>query len=157
LTARFRRAVAGDAALIHQLLGDMAAEDGGHILGSVESLLHNGFGPQPRFHVVLAMDAADAALGLAIYFAEYSTWRGTLGLYVQDIYLAPTARGRGLGRAILAAALRDADWPVGFVTLMVSRKNAAARAFYDRLGFTQRDITDPLILTGAGLAALCAP
>lgn len=157
MTARFRRAVAADAPLIHRLLGDMAAEDGGQIKGSVETLLHHGFGAQPRFHAVLAMDAGDTALGLLIYFPEYSTWRGALGLYVQDVYMRPDARARGIGRAILAAAVRDADWPVGFVTLMVSRKNTAARAFYTRLGFTQRDITDPLILSEAGLAALIAP
>lgn len=157
MTAVFRRAKAADAPLIHQLLGEMAAEDGGQILGTVETLLRHGFGDQPRFHAVLALETSGAALGLLIYFAEYSTWRGALGLYVQDVYLRPAARQKGLGRAILAAALRDADWSPGFVTLMVSHKNTAARAFYTRLGFTQRDTTDPLILAGEGLAALTKP
>lgn len=152
MTPRFRRALPADAPLIHQLLCEMAAEDGGQIKGTPDTLLDQGFGPNPRFHAVLA--EAEAPLGVLIYFPEYSTWRGELGLYVQDVYLRPSARGRGLGRAILAAALRDADWKVGFVTLMVSRKNFAARSFYEAIGFAQRDTTDPMILAGEGLCAL---
>ena len=155
MTATFRRATAADAPLIHQLLCEMAAEEAMQIQGSAALLRQHGFGPSPRFTVVLAEDPDP--LGLLIYFPEYSTWRGSLGLYVQDLFLRPPARGRGLGRAILAAAVKDADWTPAFVTLMVSRKNANGRAFYDALGFAQRDSTDPLILTGEGLAALMTP
>lgn len=152
MTAVLARALAHDVDLIHQLLQEMARAENGAIKGSAQTLLQHGFGPNPRFRVVLALDAEP--LGLVLYFPEYSSWRGEMGVYVQDLYLRPAARGLGLGRALLAAALRDADWNPAFVTLMVAQKNHAARAFYNRLGFVQRDSADPLILSDQGLMAL---
>ncbi len=154
MTPVLRRAVAGDAGLIHQLLSEMAAGEGGQIKGSPETILRHGFGPQPRFAVILA--EAETPLGLILTFPEYSSWRGQMGVYVQDLYLRPAARGMGLGRALLAAAVRDGDWGAEFLTLMVAQGNPDARAFYRSLGFAPRDAADPLILAGEGLAALIA-
>ena len=134
----------------------MAQAEGGQIKGSLQSLLAHGFGPSPRFRVVLAEDAAP--LGLVLFFPEYSTWRGEMGIFVQDLYLAPAARGRGLGRALLAAAWAEAqDWQPAFMTLMVAHKNHNARAFYAALGFEMRDASDQFILAGEGLGALTTP
>lgn len=158
MTTTFRRALAADAHLIHQLLGEMAAAEGGEIKGSPGTILRHGFGPQPKFRAILAFD--DDPIGLILYFPEYSTWRGQMGVYVQDVYLRAAARGLGIGRALLAEAYRDAasdaDWNPQFVTLMVAHKNTKARGFYGSLGFAQRDRSDPLILAGEGLAALIA-
>lgn len=158
MTATLRRAQADDAALIDQLLVEMAAAEGGQIKGSAQTILRHGFGPSPRFRVVLAL--SDMPLGLILYFPEYSSWRGQMGVYVQDLYLRPAARGLGLGRALLAAAFRDAaadaDWAPEFITLMVAHKNIPAHGFYNALGFAPRDAADPFILAGEGLAALIA-
>ncbi len=158
MTPHLRRAGADDAALIHHLLNEMAAAEGGRIKGTPELIARHGFGPNPRFRVVLAL--AEAPLGLVLYFPEYSSWRGQMGVFVQDLYLGPAARGLGLGRALLAAAFRDAasdaDWVPEFLTLMVAHKNTAALGFYGALGFAPRDNADPLILAGEGLAALIA-
>lgn len=151
----YRRAEAADAALLHSLLQDMAAGEGGETLGTPESLLRYGFGPEPRFRAILAHEGQ--ALGMAIFFPEYSSWRGEMGLYIQDLYLRPAARGKGLGRGLLAAAwAAAADWEPRFMTLMVQHKNAGAKGFYANLGFTLRDRSDQLILAGEGLAALNA-
>ncbi len=155
MNAHIRRAVAGDAALIHQLLAEMAAAEGGEIKGTAQTIAQHGFGPKPRFRVLLA--ESSFPLGLILYFPEYSSWRGQMGVYVQDIFVRPAARGLGLGRILLAKACQDADWNPQFLTLMVGRKNASARAFYGALGFGARGKSDPLILDGTGLAALIAP
>jgi GNAT superfamily N-acetyltransferase len=150
----FRRAVAADVPLIHQLLCENAENDGGHIAGGEASLRRHGFGPSPRFRVLLAF-AGEVAQGLTLYLPEYSSWRGELGLYLQDIYLRPAARGQGGGRALLAATLRDAaDWEVGFVTLIAHRANEGAQGFYARLGFTLRAKADLLICEGGALRRL---
>lgn len=154
MTPVLRRATAQDADLIHQLLQEMATAEGGQIKGSPQTITLHGFGPTPRFRVLLA-EGADP-LGLILFFPEYSSWRGQMGVYVQDLYLRPAARGQGLGRALLGAALRDADWNPAFVTLMVAHTNHAARAFYAALGFVQRDPADPFILAEGSLAALNA-
>lgn len=81
-----------------------------------------------------------------------------MGLFVQDIFLRPAARGKGAGRGLLAAAWHEAaDWQPDFIALMVKRSNTNAIGFYDSLGFIARDKADPLILTGEGLTALTTP
>lgn len=151
-----RKTSAADVPAILRLLQAMAAEAGEGVGSTRASLLEHGFGATPRFRALLA-EADASPVGLCLYFAEYSTWRGQMGLYVQDIYVSPGARSLGLGRALLAAALRDADWAPAFLTLMVARRNAPARAFYAGLGMGLRDDADQLVLDGQGLAALMRP
>lgn len=148
-----RKATSRDVPVMLHLLAAMAGEAGEQVGSTEASLLAHGFGPVPRFHALLA-EGADGPVGLILYFAEYSTWRGEMGLFVQDIYVAPEGRGQRLGRRLMAAALAAADWQPQFLTLMVARQNETARAFYAALGLTVRDRADQLILEGAGLAAL---
>lgn len=152
----YRRAEAADAALLHTLLTEMAEGEGGQTHGTQESLLRHGFGPEPRFRAILAFD--NQPLGMTMFFPEYSSWRGQMGLFIQDLFLRPEARGKGLGRGLLAAALAEAaDWEPQFVSLMVQHKNTGAQGFYANLGFTLRDRSDQLILSGEGLGALTRP
>lgn len=153
----YRQAVAADVGLIHTMLSDMAEAEGGVIGGGVDGLLQHGFGATPRFRVVLAEEHG-VALGFCLFLPEYSSWRGAMGLFVQDIYLRHAARGKGLGRGLLAAALAHAqDWQPRFMALMVKRSNLPAIGFYETLGFALRDTTDPYILEGEGLRALMQP
>ena len=154
--SRFRKATAADVPVLLGFLGQMAAEAGEETGSTEASLLTHGFGPNPRFHGVLAEEGSEP-LGMILYFPEYSTWRGEMGLFVQDVYVAPMGRGRGLGRKLLAAALAEADWQPRFLTLMVAHQNQNARDFYAALGLTLRDEADQMILEGAGLKALMSP
>jgi ribosomal protein S18 acetylase RimI-like enzyme len=154
LTAAFRVAAAGDAPAIHAMLGEMAAEAGRAVIGTEAALRTHGFGPEPRFRAVLA-EAEAQALGFVLVFPEYSSWRGQVGLYVQDLYVRPAARGRGIARDLLAAALKAAaDWAPAYLTLMVDHRNDAAQAWYARQGFALRERGDLLILEGPALARL---
>lgn len=151
----YRLATATDVGLIHQLLCQMAGAEGERLSSTPERLLQHGFGATPRFRAVLA--EAELPLGLCVFIPEYSTWRGALGVFVQDLYLCPEARGKGAGRGLLAAAWQAAqDWQPEFIALMVKRSNHKAIRFYQSLGFDLRDSSDPMILTGAALAALNA-
>lgn len=153
---QMRKATAADVPVILRFLAAMAAEAGEEIGSTEASLLAHGFGPVPRFHGLLA-EQAGAVVGMILYFPEYSTWRGEIGLFVQDVYVSPAGRGLGLGRALLAAAMRHAEWQPQFMTLMVAHLNRNARDFYTALGLTLRDEADQLILEGEGLAALLRP
>lgn len=144
-----RRAVAADIPQILRFLTAMAAEAGAEIGSTEASLAAHGFGPTPRFHGLIADDA-----GMILFFPEYSTWRGEMGLFVQDVYVAPARRGHGLAQELMAAAMTQADWQPRFLTLMVAHQNTKARKFYERMGLTPRDAADQLILEGQGLAAL---
>jgi ribosomal protein S18 acetylase RimI-like enzyme len=147
-----RRAEAADVPALRRLLQALADHDHGPQVASEVALLEHGFGPRPLFHAALA-EQDGAALGMVIYYPDYSTHRGEPGLYVQDIYVAPAARGTGLGTRLLAAAMRLQDWGARYLTLGVDPGNADARAFYAARGFRPRGY-DFLILDGTALEAL---
>jgi hypothetical protein len=139
--------------LILRFLAAMSTK-AGESAGSTEAgLMTHGFGPTPRFHGLIA--EADNPLGMILYFPEYSTWRGEMGLFVQDIDIAPA--GRGQGRSLLAGAMARADRAPQFPTLMVAHGNTAERGFCGSLGLTLRDKADWLILEEKGLRALMQP
>jgi GNAT superfamily N-acetyltransferase len=153
----YRLAAAADVKLIHALLSEMAQAEGGYIGGGTESLSQHGFGAEPRFRVVLA-EQRGVALGLCLFLPEYSSRRGAMGVFVQDLYLRQSARGKGLGRGLLAAALMAGqDWQPKFMALMVKRSNLSAVGFYQSLGFDFRDTSDAYILEGDAYSVLIQP
>ena len=63
-------------------------------------LLRDGFGPTKRFDCIIAeIDTTPA--GFALYFYNYSTWRGHAGIYLEDLYVSPEHRGKVIGKALL--------------------------------------------------------
>ncbi|HUX43635.1 MAG TPA: GNAT family N-acetyltransferase [Terracidiphilus sp.] len=63
-------------------------------------LLRDGFGPTP-FYSCLIAETDGLPAGFALYFFNYSTWLGRPGLYLEDIFVLPEFRGRGIGKALL--------------------------------------------------------
>jgi GNAT superfamily N-acetyltransferase len=69
-------------------------------------LLRDGFGPTPRFQCLIAEIGAPTDIrpvGFALYFYNYSTWRGHAGIYLEDLFVRPEFRGQGVGKSLLAA------------------------------------------------------
>ncbi len=93
--------------------------------------------------------------GFALYFHNFSTWRGAPGLYLEDLFVRPAARGLGLGRRLLAELARVAvargcqrfEWSV-------LDWNTPAIGFYRALGATSQDEWTTYRLTGDALRAL---
>ena len=147
-TFKIRSARREDAVVIPRLLLALAAARGKPegIRSHVADIERFGFGERPRFDAVLAFDGAEA-VGLAVYFYEFSTWRGQPGVYVQDLYVAPNARGRGLGRDLIQAVRqRAAEQGAHYVKLTVYDRNPAALAFYHGIGFESCEDELPLVL-----------
>ena len=143
-----RLAKSEDVSHIHRLLCALADDLGkaSEIQGTEENLRTYGFSGQSRFQAILAFDGSDA-VGLAVFFSEYSTWRGIPGVYVQDLYVAPVARAQGLGRQLLAAVGEHArSWDGQYMKLTVYDRNEEALAFYQRLGFQACEDELPLVL-----------
>jgi GNAT superfamily N-acetyltransferase len=63
-------------------------------------LLRDGFGPNPFYQCLMA-ELDGRAAGFALYFFNYSTWMGRPGIYLEDIFVEPELRGRGIGKALL--------------------------------------------------------
>jgi ribosomal protein S18 acetylase RimI-like enzyme len=132
-----RRAERKDAAAIHALLRALArARDVvDKVRSSVADSERDGFGEQPAFEALIA-EVSGAAVGHCLYFGSYSTWRGTPGIYVQDLVVAETARGLGVGRRLLAEIAAVARARGGsYLRLSVDDDNPRAQAFYRRSGF----------------------
>lgn len=91
--------------------------------------------------------------GMVIYYADFSTHRGEPGLYIQDLYVTPDARGSGLARDLVAETMRHQTWGAQYITLGVSPDNAAALRFYGKTGFTRHGY-EMMILDGQALRDL---
>ena len=75
------------------------------VLATEEQLRESLFGPRPAAETVLAwLDRR--AIGLAVFFSNYSTFRGRAGLYLEDLFVEPAQRGRGYGKALLRHVAR---------------------------------------------------
>jgi GNAT superfamily N-acetyltransferase len=97
------------------------------------------FGPRPFAEVLLA-EEADAVAGFALFFHSFSTFRGQPGLYLEDLFVRPEFRGRGHGKALLAALARLAvERGCGRVEWAVLDWNEPAMRFYRALGAVPMD------------------
>jgi ribosomal protein S18 acetylase RimI-like enzyme len=84
--------------------------------------------------------AGDPPEGIAVLRFRPALWSFALECYLAELYVVPARRGQGLGRGLLEAALRLArDEGADHIDLGTSEDDTAARALYERLGFTNRD------------------
>jgi GNAT superfamily N-acetyltransferase len=70
------------------------------VTATEEGLLRDGFGPNPIYYCLIA-DHDGRPAGFALYFFNYSTWKGCPGIYLEDIFVHPEFRGQGIGKALL--------------------------------------------------------
>jgi GNAT superfamily N-acetyltransferase len=94
-------------------------------------------------------------IGYAVYFFNYSTWLGRNGLYLEDLYVTPEARGTGAGKALLKHLARLAlAHDCGRFEWSVLDWNEPAIQFYESLGARPQEEWTTYRLTGAALLAL---
>ena len=113
ITIRF--ATADDAGLLLQFVRELAAYERAPdaVVATEDDLRRYGFGPQRCFDALLAF-VADEPAGFALFYPDFSTWRGQPGLYLEDLYVRDWARRRGVGRRLmarLAAIALERGWP----------------------------------------------
>jgi GNAT superfamily N-acetyltransferase len=123
-------------------------------------LLRDGFGTDKRFDCLIAElseNGTATAVGFALYFHNYSTWRGHAGIHVEDLYVRPKHRGSGIGKALLTrvAAIAVAE---GCSRLQwdVLAWNAPAIGFYEQMGAQMLTEWRTMRVTGDSLPALAA-
>jgi GNAT superfamily N-acetyltransferase len=114
------------------------------------------FGARPYAEVVLA-EHAGTPVGFALFFHTFSTFLGQPGIYLEDLFVLPEARGRGVGRALLAHLARLAvERRCGRVEWAVLDWNEPAIRFYRSVGAAPNDEWTVYRLSGAPLSALAA-
>ncbi len=120
---------------------------------ATEPLLHTAlFGPEgPVAHAVIA-ELGGEPVGFAVYFFNFSTWLGKPGLYLEDLYVRPSARGSGVGKALLVHLAKIAlARGCGRMEWSVLDWNARAIAFYESLGARPQDECTVYRLEGEAL------
>ncbi|MDF1562314.1 MAG: GNAT family N-acetyltransferase [Deltaproteobacteria bacterium] len=137
-TIEIRPARAGDAGSLLQLIQALAEyERLAHEVSATEADLRATlFGERPGAEVLLAFDAQGAPIGYALFFPTYSTFLARPGLWLEDLFVLPEQRGRGVGRALLSrvAARAVALHPEGRLEWSVLDWNEPALRFYAALG-----------------------
>lgn len=152
---QIRPATVQDAALLRTLIRELAEFERELDLVTIreEDLARDGFGDNPRFRALIAEWEGQAA-GYAIIFGYYSTWAGP-GLFLEDLFVREAFRGRGIGKALLAAVARIAvDEKCYGIHWEVLDWNKSAIEFYKTLGAKFRDQWRPVLLTGEPLHQL---
>lgn len=134
-TVAVRFATAADCPLLLRLIRELAAFERAPeaVVATADDLRRHGFGPDPKFEAVLAF-IDDEPAGVALFHSRFSTWLGRPCLYLEDLYVCEPARGRGVGRRLLArlaAIAVERGW--GRIDFQVLEWNPA-RQFYEKLG-----------------------
>lgn len=143
-----RQAKLEDVAVIHKLLAELETVLGAtaKVSRSPGDLQRYGFSEAPCFEALIAWRGTEA-VGLILFFREFSSWKGAPGVYVQDLYVSGDMRGTGLGSMLMNAMYEHTrSWDVRYCKLTVHDGNEAAIAFYEHLGFQMIENEHVLIL-----------
>lgn len=153
---QIKPASAADVPLISQLIRELAEYERApnDAIATEPQLREVLFGSKPAAEVLLAFQG-DEAVGFAVYFFNFSTWLGQPGLYLEDLFVRPTARGRGYGRKLLERLAEIAQARgCGRMEWAVLDWNEPAIQFYRKLGAKPMDEWTVFRLTSDGIADL---
>jgi GNAT superfamily N-acetyltransferase len=151
-----RAAVESDAALIFAFVRELADYEklSGEVDATPESIAAALFAREPRLYCDIAEWKGEPA-GFAVWFLNFSTFRGRHGIYLEDIFVRPAFRKRGLGKALLARLARrcvDEGWTR--FEWAVLDWNLSSIAFYKSIGAQIMDEWKICRLSGQGLQGL---
>jgi GNAT superfamily N-acetyltransferase len=158
MSVSVRVASPADAPLILRFIRELAEYE--RLLHEVEAteedVRRDLFGENPRAFCEIA-EADGEPVGFALWFYNYSTFRGRAGIYLEDLFVEPAARGLGAGKALLRRlAQRCVEADLGRLEWAVLDWNAPSIEFYDSLGAAAKDDWTVRRLDGEALARLAA-
>jgi len=136
-----RAATEGDVPLILQFIRDLAEYErlSDKVIATEERLRASLFG-SPRFAEVIIAEEDAAPVGFALFFHNYSTFLAQPGIYLEDLFVKPEARGRGYGKALLMRLAQLArERGCGRVEWAVLNWNQPSIDFYKALGAVPMD------------------
>ncbi|MDP2885893.1 MAG: GNAT family N-acetyltransferase [Ignavibacteria bacterium] len=151
-------ATRNDLSLILELIKELAEYErlAHEVIATEEVLSETLFGERPYAEVVLAY-YDDEPVGYALYFHSFSTFLGRPGLDLEDLFVRPAARGKGIGKALLAFVANVAsERTCGRLEWSVLNWNEPAIGFYKSLGAKPMDAWTVYRMTGEPLARLAS-
>jgi GNAT superfamily N-acetyltransferase len=148
-----RAATIQDAPILNTLVHELAEYDrvSHEAVVTEEDLIRDGFGPRPKFRAVIAEWGGEVA-GYVLFFEFYSTFQGRAGLFLDDIFVRPAFRKKGIGRALLDHVAAIA-WNEKYFCLRweVLDWNTPAIEFYRSIGAVFLDEWKSVCLIGDAL------
>ncbi len=152
-----RTARPGDVPAIYRLIRELARYEKSlaEVSGTEEDLRRSLFGASPAVFAHVAEGGDGAVVGFALWFLNYSTWTGTHGIHLEDLFVEPSVRGDGHGKALLAELARICV-ERGYERLewAVLDWNMPSIAFYRSIGARAMNEWEIYRLSGPALAAL---
>jgi GNAT superfamily N-acetyltransferase len=151
---KIRPALRADAALLLELVRELAEYERLPATATERDFLRDGFGQNPKFRAFIAEWDGKPA-GYAVIFENYSTFEGRVWMYLEDLFVRPAFRGRGIGKALLAqlAALAQAE-NCSAMKWQVLDWNTPSIEFYRRLGGDMLEELKTVLLSGKALQKL---
>lgn len=136
-----RYAVENDTPEILKLIKELAEyEELSHIVSADEQILKETLFGKDKFVEILLAEMDGKIVGQAIFFKNFSTFLGKSGIYLEDLFVQPQMRGRGVGKALLERIIAIAkERQYGRVEWSVLDWNKSAIDFYEKLGAKQLD------------------
>ncbi len=153
-----RPATVDDVPGIWQLIRDLAEYERAlpEAIATEAGLREVLFGETPAARVLLVLNGEEA-VGFAVYFFNFSTWLGRPGLYLEDLFVKPSARGKGFGFALLSRLAQIAqEKGCGRMEWAVLNWNEPAIEFYKKLGAKQQTEWSVYRLTAEEIGRLAA-
>ena len=151
-----RSAMPSDTRVIYALIRELAVyEKLLDVVDATERMIGDAlFGQSPRAFCELA-EWDGQVVGFSLWFYNFSTFRGRHGIYLEDLFVRPDFRGKGLGKALIVSlARRCVAENLARFEWSVLDWNAPSIAFYKALGATMQDDWTGCRVTGDALAAL---
>jgi len=158
MPTQIRPATANDVPQILQFICELAEyEKLSDQVTATEQLLHqNLFGPRPVAECLIA-ELDQTPVAFALYFHNFSTFIGRPGIYLEDLFVHPAARGKGIGRALLTHLAKIAvERNCGRLEWSVLDWNEPAIGFYKKLGAVPMDEWTVMRVAGDALKNLAA-
>jgi GNAT superfamily N-acetyltransferase len=155
--ALIRPATVSDVPVVVSLVRELATyeREPDAVVATEDDYRRGLFGDRSRAWCLLAEDDSGDVVGFALWFFNFSTWQGRHGVYLEDLFVRPDARGAGHGRALLAELARIAvDNDCARVEWVVLDWNEPAGGFYRGIGARPMDEWTVWRLTGDALSSL---
>ena len=133
---KIRPATVNDVGLILEFICELAEYERQPqaVTATEAALVRDGFGADPKFRVVIA-EWNEKPVGFALFFYNYSTWLGRPGLYLEDLFVRPEFRGKGIGKTLLVHLARLAvQENCGRFQWQALDWNTPSIRFYESLG-----------------------
>jgi len=156
MNMRIRIATGNDAEAIHKLIHGLAEyeREPQAVEVTPETLRAQMASARPPFECLIAECDGQPA-GFALYFQNYSTWKGKPGMYLEDLFVRPEFRSHGLGKALLVRLAQVCvERGYGRFEWAVLDWNEPAIGFYEKLGAVPMNEWTTMRLTGNALAEL---